>query len=96
MDQSDTAENINKVYISDSPVNDDNIEYNYVSSDIEDDIEHSPSVKQPPLTEPMVAEMPPQPDTSEADELAKEAEYQRELQERLQNTTLEDQPPAAE
>ena len=93
MEQSDSAENVRKVYISDSPVNDDNIEYNYVNSDIEDELEPTHRDHQPALSEPMVADMPPQPDMSEVEELAKEAAYQRELQERLQKATLEDQPP---
>ena len=99
------------MYISDSPVHDDNIEYNYVSSDVEEDLNKSEKivkrVKTPGLptmqkrkenTNNTVIDKkgsrtnsvtePPQ-ELSEEDELAKEAQYQRELQDRLQNTSLE-------
>lgn len=103
MEQSESAdENVRKIYISDSPVIDDNIEYEYVSSDIEDELEPSHRTKnqpshnkQPVASAALEPVMAPQPDLSEVDELAKEAEYQRELQERLQQTTLDDQPSAA-
>lgn len=102
---------VRKVYVSDSPVHDDNIEYNYVSSDIEDDLEKSDkivnrlktpgpqsmrgrrqktnnSVNGPQKT--IVKEPAPAVEMSEEDELAKEAQYQKELQERLQQTNLDE------
>jgi len=76
------GDNIRKVYITDSPVAED-IEYNYVSSDIEEDFDK----QEPENTEEL---MPPEPDMTEVDELAKEAQYQSSLQDRLQKATLED------
>ena len=82
------TKNIRKVYISDSPVAEDAVEYNYVSSDIDDDNGDASIKMTRPKDSP--ANMTSQPSLSEVDELAKEAEYQRELQDRLQKASIED------
>lgn len=89
---------VNKVYISDSPVADDSLEYGYVNSDVEDELGNPnlPIVNQQATftnKNSPASSMPPQPDLSEVDELAKEAEYQRDLQDRLQNATIADELP---
>lgn len=94
--ETNTEQNIRKIYISDSPVAEDAVEYNYVSSDIDDDLDdHTSAAMKTPRsvqskTKEQKVDMAPPPDLSEVDELAKEAEYQRELQDRLQKTSLEE------
>ena len=73
-----SAQNIRKVYISDSPV-EDTVEYSYVSSDVEDD---SYLLRQ--------RDMNTNGEMNDVDELAKEGEYQRQLQDRLQKTNIDD------
>lgn len=91
----DKGNDVRKVYISDSPVIEDPIEYNYVSSDIEEEELDRSGVKPTVLPTKGKQEMPvdstpPQPGMSEVEELAKEAEYQKELQDRLQKASLDD------
>lgn len=81
--------NIRKVYISDSPVAEDTVEYNYVSSDIEDeagsslnDMKDSSLLQNKDAVDNMTSTF------NDVDELSQEAEYQRELQNRLQKSSL--------
>jgi len=68
---------VQKVYISDSPTLDDQVEYNYVNSDFEEDISDEKTDHQ-------------EESIGDEDELAKEAKYQQELQQRLSKTALND------
>lgn len=97
--------NVRRVYISDSPVLDDQIEYNYVSSDVEDDIidsgtkikgrQKTPAAPNHITNGPeSVTVMAPAQDSgplTEEDELAREAQYQKELQDRLEKVTVEEE-----
>lgn len=89
-------DNVRKVYISDSPV-EDNVEYNYVSLDVEEELQKTEKIVTREKTPAPVLNnhaetdgvMAPHRDlVTEEDELAKEAEYQRELQDRLQKASI--------